>query len=433
VRPVVTELVTAEAAGVGDLDARLEELFASRPEALADPWPLWEELRTVGPVHRVGPRVLVSRYEDVKPILRTSELFSNGWATSGSQAQEIVSRLSEEQRIAHLALAEFESKYVSRSDGEAHARLRGIAHRAFTPRRIADLTASIQRYTDELLDAMAEEPVADFIAGLSYQLPLMVIADMLGVPASDRELIHDWSARVGSNRAGTNPEVLLDAHEAMLEFRSYVDEIIAAHRRGGSSSGLVAALLDASEGDRLADDELAAMFVVLLFAGHETTTNLLGTGLFELLRHPDQWALLREDSELVSSAVEELLRWVAPIQWLARVVTQDTELGGERIYEGETVVAVLACANRDPSVFDRPRQLDLTRSDSREHLSLGFGPHFCLGASLTRLEGTVVFEALRSRFPDLALAGDTFDWRGSSMFRGLSSLPVALGAARGVG
>jgi cytochrome P450 len=425
----VTALIPGEAASASDLDARLEELFASRPHALADPWPLWEELRTVGPVHRVGPRVLVSRYEDVKPILRTSELFSNGWATSGSQAQEIVARLSEGQRIAHLALAEFESKYVSRTDGEAHARLRGIAHRAFTPRRIADLTASIQRYTDELLDAMAEQPVADFIAGLSYQLPLMVIADMLGVPVSDRDLIHDWSARVGSNRAGTNPEVLLDAHEAMLEFRSYVDEIIATHRRSAGSSALVASLLDASEGDRLADDELAAMFVVLLFAGHETTTNLLGTGLLELLRHPDQWGLLLDDPALVPSAVEELLRWVAPIQWLARVVTQDTELAGERICEGDTVVAVLACANRDPDVFDRPQQLDVMRPDSREHLSLGFGPHFCLGASLTRLEGTIVFETLRNRFPEVALAGDTFDWRGSSMFRGLAGLPVALGGA----
>jgi cytochrome P450 len=413
---------------MSDLDARLEDLFASRPETLADPWPLWDELRMAGAAHRVGPRLLISRYADVKPVLRTSELFSNGWATSGSQAQEVVSRLSEEQRPAHVALAEFEAKYVSRADGTVHSRLRGIAHRAFTPRRIADLTASIQRYTDELLDAMAEQPVADFVDGLAYQLPLMVIADMLGVPVSDRNLIHEWSARVGANRGGTNPEVLLDAHEAMLEFRAYVDEIIAVHRRGGAGAPLVAALLDASEGDRLADDELAAMFVVLLFAGHETTTNLLGTGLLELLRHPDQWARLQQDAELVPSAVEELLRWVAPIQWLARVVTEDTEVAGERVSEGDTVVAVLACANRDPDIFDRADRLDVTRADSREHLSLGFGPHFCLGASLTRLEGQIVFGTLLQRFPELALAGDTFDWRGSSMFRGLAGLPIELGA-----
>ena len=421
------------ATNVSDLDARLEELFASRPEALADPWPLWEELRTAGPAHRVGSRLLLSRHEDVKPVLRASELFSNGWATSGSQAEQIVFRLSDQQRTAHVALADFESKYVSRSDGAAHARLRGIAHRAFTPRRIADLTMSMQRYTDELLDAMAEQPVADFIAGLSYQLPLMVIADMLGVPTSDREAIHRWSARVGANRGGTNPEVLLDAHEAMLEFRIYVDEIIAAHRRTGTGSSLVAALLDASEGDRLADDELAAMFIVLLFAGHETTTNLLGTGLLELLRHPDQWGLLREDPDLVPSAVEELLRWVTPLQWLARVATQDTELAGQPVGEGDTVVVVLACANRDPDVFARADQLDITRSDSREHLSLGFGPHFCLGASLTRLEGQIVFETLLRRFPEIALAEDTLDWRGSSMFRGLAGLPVELGAAVGAG
>ena len=175
------------------------------------------------------------------------------------------------------------------------------------------------------------------------------------------------------------------------------------------------------------------MFIVLLFAGHETTTNLLGTGLLELLRHPDQWALLREDPELAPSAIEELLRWVTPIQWLAPVATQDTELAGQPVGEGDTVVAVLACANRDPDVFARADQLDITRSDSREHLSLGLGPHFCLGASLTRLEGKIVFDTLLRRFPEIALAEETLDWQGSSMFRGLAGLPVELGAAVGAG
>ena len=392
-----------------------------------------EELRTAGPAHRVGSRLLLSRHEDVKPVLRASELFSNGWATSGSQAEQIVFRLSDQQRTAHVALADFESKYVSRSDGAAHARLRGIAHRAFTPRRIADLTMSMQRYTDELLDAMAEQPVADFIAGLSYPLPLMVIADMLGVPTSDREAIHRWSARVGANRGGTNPEVLLDAHEAMLEFRIYVDEIIAAHRRTGTGSSLVAALLDASEGDRLADDELAAMFIVLLFAGHETTTNLLGTGLLELLRHPDQWGLLREDPDLVPSAVEELLRWVTPLQWLARVATQDTELAGQPVGEGDTVVVVLACANRGPGRVRASRSARYHSVRQPRAPQPRLRPHFCLGASLTRLEGQIVFETLLRRFPEIALAEDTLDWRGSSMFRGLAGLPVELGAAVGAG
>jgi cytochrome P450 len=194
----------------------------------------------------------------------------------------------------------------------------------------------------------------------------------------------------------------------------------------------VTALMQAQEGDRLADQELTAMFVVLLFAGHETTTNLIGIGLVELLRHRDQWERLCADPSLAASATEELLRWVTPVQWLGRVVTEPFELEGVRLERGQSVFPILAAANRDPEAFADPNRLDITRPDARNHLALGFGPHFCIGNALARLEGTVAFGTLARRFPELELAEDELGWRGNAMLRGLTALPVRLGRERQV-
>jgi cytochrome P450 len=186
----------------------------------------------------------------------------------------------------------------------------------------------------------------------------------------------------------------------------------------------------AHEGDRLADQELTAMFVILLFAGHETTTNLIGNGLVELMRHRDQWERLCADPSLVPAAVEELLRWVTPVQWLGRVATEPFELEGVQIEAGQTVFPILAAANRDPAAFRNPERLDISRPDAKNHLALGFGPHFCIGNALARLEGTVAFATLARRFPGLELADEHLGWRGNAMLRGLEALPVRLGPER---
>jgi cytochrome P450 len=218
----------------------------------------------------------------------------------------------------------------------------------------------------------------------------------------------------------------------MSEFIRYTATIADRHRRDPNSvSELVAAMLDAEEEERLTADELAAMFVQLLFAGHETTTNLLAIGTVELLRNRDQWQLLCDDPSLVRNAVEELLRWVTPVQFVNRNAVTDFELGGVSFQKEQSVFLVLAAANRDPAVFSEPETLDVTRADAGEHLGFGFGFAFCLGTALARLEAEVAFRELTRRFPDAELATDELEWQGFSLLRSLKSVPLRLGRDRG--
>jgi cytochrome P450 len=409
------------------LDQRLTLLLASDPATMAGADAIWDELRATAPVHRHGAVVLVSDYARVKDLVRDTQRLSNRYAIDGTLVAAHASRLSTDQQRAQREIAEFESLYVSRSDGDQHGRLRAVAHRAFTPRRIAAMSDTLVRYTDDLLRDLPTDSPVDFRAEVAYPLPMMAICDMLGVPASERTMIHDWSRQLGRNRGGDDPAALMAAHEALKSFRGYVEEILVPLRRSQPESDLLSALLTAEQGQRLSDQELTAMFVVLLFAGHETTTNLLATGLLELLRHPDQWALLCEDPERIPLAVEELLRWVSPIQWDGRVAAEDFVLDDVAIARGDSIFLVLAAANRDPAQFPDPGELDVTREQSRAHLALGFGPHFCLGNALARMEATIALTTLVRRFPRLRLAAEPAGWQGNAMMRGLRDLPVVLG------
>ena len=419
--------------GSPTLDATLGRIFASDPVAMAHPERAWRQLRECKPVHRLGPIVLVSRHRDAREILRDQHSFSSRYFVSGTRAEAIRATLSGPQLQALDEVGEFESMYMSRSDDEPHDRRRGSAARVFTPRRMAEMRASVERYADEMIDAMAGDEVCDLVSRLSYRMPLMLICDMLGVPDSEREQIHRWSGELGRNRGGDDPEALLVAHRAMLEFRHYVEDILVPLRQQRGGHDLLTALLDAEESDRLTPMELTAMFVVLLFAGHETTTNLISIGVLELMRNRDQWERLCADPSLALQATEELLRWVTPVQYQWRAARADIEIDGTRIRAGETVAAVLAGANRDPDVFADPETLDITRVDVKQHLSLGLGPHFCLGNALARMEGSTVFQKLAERFPDMRLADDEPGWRGSSMMRGPSEVLVSLGDDRGAG
>jgi cytochrome P450 len=419
--------------GSPTLDATLERIFASDPVAMAHPEHAWRQLRERAPVHRLGPIVLVSRHRDAREILRDQRSFSSRYFVSGTRADAIRAALSGPQLKALDEVGEFESMYMSRSDDEPHDRRRGSAARVFTPRRMAEMRASVERYADEMIDAMAGDEVCDLVSRLSYRMPLMLICDMLGVPDSEREQIHRWSGELGRNRGGDDPEALLVAHRAMLEFRHYVEDILAPLRQRRGGHDLLTALLDAEESDRLTPMELTAMFVVLLFAGHETTTNLISIGVLELMRNRDQWERLCADPSLAPQATEELLRWVTPVQYQWRAARAEIEIDGTEIRAGETVAAVLAGANRDPDVFADPETLDITRADVKQHLSLGLGPHFCLGNALARMEGATVFQKLAERFPDMRLADDEPGWRGSSMMRGPREVLVSLGGDRGAG
>jgi cytochrome P450 len=408
------------------LDERLSALFSSKPEALPDAPDLFRELREQFPVHEHPAAVLFSSYSDVSTLLRDDANLGKADRYLNATTREALARMGEHERRVYLDLADFEGLQLTATDSTEHRRLRGIMHRAMTPARIAALEQSVHDATYALLEPLLEQELADLMP-FAYRLPLIVICDLLGIPEADREMIHTWTSAIGRNKGGIpDADVVAAAHAAMGEFRTYLDEMFDAHRHTRTRSGLLAALMDA-EGDQLTSEELAANFVMLLLAGHETTTNLIGIGLFELLRHPDQWRALRDAPVRAPSAVEELLRFVTPVQWVVRVPSTDFEHRGVAIPQGQLVFLLLAAANRDPTAFSDAERLDIGRSDETRHLSFGLGPHFCLGTSLARLEGRIAFEALASRYPAMELAADNLRWRGNARLRGLASLPIALG------
>jgi cytochrome P450 len=429
-RPDGRVIVHVGAAAATDLHDDYAALVAKRPAALADPYPLFARLRSEAPVFRHEPVVVLTRYEDVTWVFRNEDLFGVNGSGTGRRYETILAALPEPEADALREITAFEANYISRTDGALHERLRRIAHRAFTPRRIVQLDRSVHSYTAAMLDEFSGQDTVELISTFAYRLPLMVIADMLGVPMADRELIHTWSDLIGRNRGGTDRSAILPARTALREFRAYVAELVAARRGRPVEEDLVAALLDANQGERLSEIELAATFVVLLFAGHETTTNLIGNGLIALLRNRAQWQRLVDDPELVSLAVEELLRYDPPVSQLNRVAVRDMAIRGEPIAAGESIVITLAAANHDPEAFEQPDSLDVARQPNR-HTSLAFGPHFCLGASLARLEGRVAFEELTRRFPDMELAADEFSYKDNIVLRGVRELPVHLGTPAG--
>jgi cytochrome P450 len=287
-----------------------------------------------------------------------------------------------------------------------------------------------EHYTAQLLDELDGKQSVD-LAEFCYRLPLMVMASILGVPHDEHELVHSWSNKLAraTHRNPIDPAAIHAGVEAMHAFRTYVDRIVEQHRRDPASvSPLVASMLDAEQDEQATPEEMTAMFVNFLFAGHETTSNLIAIGLASLLQHPDQWRLLVDDPSLAPDAVEELLRYVSPAQFGPIDAAQDFELGGVEIHAGDTLVTVLAAANRDPAVFPDPDRLDVTRPNARDHLAFGIGPRYCLGQALARLEGEIVFSEMARRFPGLTLADPALEFHGVSMLRRLKRLPVHLRA-----
>jgi len=298
-----------------------------------------------------------------------------------------------------------------------------LVSKAFTPKRVAELEPRIRTIIDELLSEPRDE--MDVIADFAVPLPAIVIAELLGVPPEDHPRFKAWSTELisligGEGGAELNFARAQTAIDALME---YLGEIVAKRRREPADD-LISAMLHAQqEHDALTDTELLATSNLLLIAGHETTTNLIGNGLLALLRNPDQLERLRADPSLMPSAVEELLRYDSPVQATVRVTREDVEIGDHTISKGAVVVCVIGSANRDPEVFEQPDRLDLGRVDNR-HLSLGFGVHFCLGAPLARLEGQLALGALIERFPDMKLAKEDVEFRKHPILRGLTSLPV---------
>ncbi|MCX4969812.1 cytochrome P450 [Streptomyces sp. NBC_00654] len=399
-------------------------------EFATDPYPAYAWLREHSPVHRTtlpsGVEAwLVTRYADAKQALADSRLSKNP-AHHAEPAHAKGKTGIPGERKAELMT------HLLNIDPPDHTRLRRLVSKAFTPRRVAEFAPRVQELTDRLIDNFIEEGKADLIHDFAFPLPIYAICDLLGVPREDQDDFRDWAGMMIRHGGGPRGGVA----RSVKKMRGYLAELIHRKREGlgaeGEDDDLISGLIRASDhGEHLTENEAAAMAFILLFAGFETTVNLIGNGTYALLRHPEQRALLDRaldagDTELLATGIEELLRYDGPVELATwRFATEALTLGGRDIAAGDPVLVVLAAADRDPERFDDPDTLDLARRDN-QHLGYGHGIHYCLGAPLARLEGQAAIATLLRRLPELRLAGEPTDlrWRGGLIMRGLRTLPV---------
>ncbi|MFJ7280400.1 cytochrome P450 [Kitasatospora sp. NPDC098663] len=407
---------TAGPARPGDL-AEPRDLAADllTPEARQDPYPFYARMRSGSPVHRSADGVwYLTRHADVEAALSDLRL-SNDRDRMTRACVALGGDLKALSRLTDRL-----GRVMSNTDPPDHARLRKLANRAFTARRVEALRDGIQRIVDQLIDrAVQAGPTTDLIEAVAAPLPMSVACELFGIPPEDRPQVKSWFSRFGRLS-----EDIDKSEEAIGQYEEYLAGLIR-HRRADPGDDLISALVATqAQDDRLTDSELLSTCFVLITAGDETTANLIGNGTLALLRHPDQLARLRADPGLIRTAVEELARYDTPTQAIVRVVAQDLEIGGRTLREGELVYLFLGATNRDPERFADPDRLDLTRPGNR-HLSFGNGPHFCLGGPLARLQTEVAVGTLVRRLPELRLAdGAPLEWRPNPLQRRLSALPV---------
>ncbi|MFE7837867.1 cytochrome P450 [Streptomyces sp. NPDC057474] len=400
-------------------------------EFATDPYPAYAWLRDHAPVHRTrlpsGVEAwLVTRYTDAKQALADGRLSKNP-AHHDEPAHAKGKTGIPGERKAELMT------HLLNIDPPDHTRLRRLVSKAFTPRRVAEFASRVQELTDHLIDQFADKGEADLIHEFAFPLPIYAICDMLGVPREDQDDFRDWAGMMIRHGGGPRGGVA----RSVKKMRGYLGDLIRRKREGltehpAPGEDLISALIRASDhGEHLTENEAAAMAFILLFAGFETTVNLIGNGTYALLTHPEQRARLQasldaQETALLETGVEELLRYDGPVELATwRFATQPLTIGGQDIAPGDPVLVVLAAADRDPARFDDPDTLDLSRRDN-QHLGYGHGIHYCLGAPLARLEGQTALATLLTRLPDLRLAVDSADlrWRGGLIMRGLRTLPV---------
>jgi cytochrome P450 len=369
------------------------------------------QLRATDPVWRDEKNNcwLLTRYEDVRFASRNPKLFCSG--------QGVL--LGNDTEVSLVTM-----------DDPQHARMRNILNRGFTPRVVRHQDKLIHQFMGEAIDSVIEAGECDFVDDIAVPLPMRIIAHMVGFDGADLADFRRWTDQMFEANGATDPDVLAKATEAFTEFSG---TILAAldDRRKNPREDMISALVAAeSEGilhasdERLEADELVMFCVLLITAGNETTRNSIARGMQTLLKHPDQWARLKADRSLLPTAIEEILRWTSVIRFFRRTATQDVELRGKKIEKGDHVALVYPSANRDEEAFDKPFTFDIGR-DPNDHLAFGFGPHFCMGANLARLEMRIAFEHVLDRVPDIELAPDKTAVPGvTALTQGLAHLPV---------
>ncbi|WP_371636283.1 cytochrome P450 [Streptomyces zaomyceticus] len=394
-------------------------------EFASDPYPAYAWLRERAPVHRTtlpsGVEAwLVTRYADARQALADQRLSKNPAHHDESPHAKGKTGIPGERKAELMT-------HLLNIDPPDHTRLRRLVSKAFTPRRVAEFAPRVQELTDRLIDSFVEKGSADLIHEFAFPLPIYAICDLLGVPEEDQDDFRDWAGMMIRHGGGPRGGVA----RSVKKMRGYLAELI--HRkREEPGDDLISGLIKASDhGEHLTENEAAAMAFILLFAGFETTVNLIGNGMYQLLRHPGQRERLQDsiaagETGLLETGIEELLRYDGPVEMATwRYATESLVIGGQEVPAGDPVLVVLAAADRDPERFDGPDTLDLARRDN-QHLGYGHGIHYCLGAPLARLEGQTALATLLTRLPDLRLAADPAElrWRGGLIMRGLRTLPV---------
>jgi cytochrome P450 family 142 subfamily A polypeptide 1 len=373
----------------------------------SQPYDDWAWMREHAPVYWDATNRVwaLTRYHDVLAVEKDATTFSSHYAPR--------------PHGQHLPMM------ISMDEPE-HARRRKLVSRGFTPRRVRNHEATITRICTHIIDRVAPKGECDFVWDIAAPLPLLLIADMLGFPPEAYDDLLRWSDDlIRATTIDPAPEVAEAGFTAMLEFREFQLGVIADRRSKPPQDDLVSVLCYADiDGEQLDDESIISESLLILIGGDETSRHVMTDGMLALLAHPDQYAILRDHPDEIETGVEELLRWVSPIKNMSRTVTREVEMHGETLREGDQVILMYPSANRDTAVFDDPDRFDVRRAPN-PHLAFGFGPHFCMGASLARLELKVMFSQLLRRLPDLHLAGEPMPRRASNFISGPEQMPVA--------
>jgi cytochrome P450 len=397
----------------------IDDLLA--PEVVHDPYPYLAELRATEPVHWSERHRgwLLTRYDDQLAALADDHLSSN-------RVNQLLAAMAPERRRVLGPVLGMIGDWMVTTDPPAHTRLRQLANRAFRQARVTALTDRIEALVSELLDDFVAEGRTSFIEHFAYPLPATVICELLGAPTEDRDRLRAWSDELALVAFGTGAEGSERHRRALaglVDLLDYFGTLIDSKRRSPGDD-MISSLLAPEKGvEPLSEDELRGMCALTLFAGHETTTNLLANGLLALLLRPQQLAMVRTGQD-TNRAVEELLRFDGPIKVLTRWVVADTEIRGRPVRAGERVYLVVAAANRDPDQFPDPDRLDLTRHPN-VHLAFGRGPHTCIGQHLARIESRVALARVVERLPGLRLSDAPIRWKPSLSSRSMEELSIA--------
>jgi cytochrome P450 len=394
-------------------------------EILQDPYPTYARLHEEGPLH----------YVDVGSKWAVWSIFSHAECSSvakdprlsAKRAKQMLLPLPLSRQSEFSELARMLSLWLIFMDPPEHTRLRKLLNKGFSAAAVEGLRPQAEAIVDQMLKPLQHGSEVELMSEFANPMPVRIISELLGVPQALHGTFVNASRAIAVFRGNPNRTVeeARAAQDALIELTEFFRKTVAERRRN-KGTDLISLLIDIEEeGEVLTEEELYAQCIALLFAGHETSRNLIGNGMYTLLQHPQETAELRERPEMIRSAVEELLRYESPVQFTARVLKEDVEVCGQQIRKGWTVLCMLGAANRDPKQFKEPNQLDLKRLNN-QHLAFSAGLHFCIGAQLARLEGQIALLNLVQRFPEMKLTGPRPEWASTFGFRGLKSLPVIM-------